>query len=138
VGDECPLGVLSIITGGGEWVEMTISADPLYQHLLLIAEKKFWRCVQSGETPQLFGVEPPRPRLEAVRVIDMSTYNSWAELAVQPEILASSGRPGALAKEFRHRDKEHRSSYHRSPAWFVAAARPMPNTCVLLSHARWA
>jgi predicted phage-related endonuclease len=73
--------VLSIITGGGKWVEMTIPADPLYQHLLLTAEKKFWHCVQSCETPHLFGVEPPRPRLEAVRVVDMSTSNSWAELA---------------------------------------------------------
>ena len=41
--------VLSIITGGGKWVEMTIPADPLYQHLLLTAERKFWRCVMSGE-----------------------------------------------------------------------------------------
>ena len=41
--------VLSIITGGGKWVEMTINADPLYQHLLLTAEKKFWRAVASGE-----------------------------------------------------------------------------------------
>jgi predicted phage-related endonuclease len=72
---------LSIITGGGKWVEMTIHADPLYQHLLLTAEKKFWRCVQNGETPRLFGVEPPRPRLEAVRVVDMSASNSWAEFA---------------------------------------------------------
>ena len=64
--------VLSIITGGGKWVEMTIPADPLYQHLLLTAEKKFWRCVETGETPHLFGVEPPRPRVEAVRVVDMS------------------------------------------------------------------
>jgi hypothetical protein len=72
--------VLSIITGGGKWVEMTIHADPLYQHLLLTAEKKFWRCVQNGEPPRLFGVEPPRPRLEAIRVVDMSTSNSWAEL----------------------------------------------------------
>ena len=43
--------VLSIITGGGKWVEMTIPADPLYQHLLLTAEKKFWRCVETGESP---------------------------------------------------------------------------------------
>src|SRR6267154_6430502 len=64
--------VLSIITGGGKWVEITIHADPLYQHLLLTAEKKFWRCVQNGEIPRLFGAEPPRPRLEAVRVVDMS------------------------------------------------------------------
>lgn len=73
--------VLSIITGGGKWVEMTIPADPLYQHLLLTAEKKFWRCVESGEPPHLFGVETPRPRIEAVRIVDMTSSNSWAELA---------------------------------------------------------
>jgi predicted phage-related endonuclease len=73
--------VLSIITGGGKWLEMTIHADPLYQHLLLVAEKKFWRCVMTAEPPCLFNIEPPRPRLEAVRVIDMSTSNSWAEFA---------------------------------------------------------
>jgi hypothetical protein len=73
--------VLSIITGGGKWVGMTIPADPLYQHLLLTAEKKFWRCVESGEPPHLFGVEPPRPWVEAVRIIDMSSSNSWAEFA---------------------------------------------------------
>ncbi len=73
--------VLSIITGGGQWIEMTIPADPLYQHLLITAEKKFWRCVESGETPKLFGVEPPRPRLEAVRIVDMTSSNSWAEFA---------------------------------------------------------
>ncbi len=73
--------VLSIITGGGKWVEISLHADPLYQHLLLTAEKKFWRCVMSGEEPRLFGVEPPRPRLEAVRIVDMSASNSWAEFA---------------------------------------------------------
>ena len=56
--------VLSVITRGGKWVKMTISADPLYQHLLLTAERKFWRCVQSGEPPRLFGIEPPRFRLD--------------------------------------------------------------------------
>ena len=75
------LAALSVITGGGKWVEIKISADPLYQHLLLTAEKKFWRCVESGEPPHLFGVEPPRPRIEAVRVVDMSTSNAWAEFA---------------------------------------------------------
>jgi predicted phage-related endonuclease len=72
---------LSIITGGGKWVEMAIPADSLYQHLLFTAEKKFWRCVESGEPPRLFGVDPPRPRIEAVRVVDMSTSNAWAEFA---------------------------------------------------------
>ena len=73
--------VLSIITGGGKWVNIGVNTDPLYQHLLLTAEKKFWRCVISGEEPRLFGVEPPRPRLEAVRIVDMTASNSWAELA---------------------------------------------------------
>jgi len=73
--------VLSVITGGGKWVEITIHADPLYQHLIVTAERKFWRCVESGETPQLFGVEPPKPRIEAIRVVDMSASNSWAQFA---------------------------------------------------------
>jgi predicted phage-related endonuclease len=72
---------LSIITGGGKWVEIGVHADPLYQHLLLTAEKKFWRCVQCGEEPRLFGVEPPRPRLEAVRRVDMAASNAWAEFS---------------------------------------------------------
>ena len=73
--------VLSIITGGGKWVEIKISADPLYQHLLLTAEKKFWRCVESGEPPRLFGAESPRARIEAVRTVDMSSSNAWAEFS---------------------------------------------------------
>ena len=75
------LSELSIITGGGKWVEIEIPADPLYQHLLLTAEKKFWRCVENGEAPRLFGLEPPRPRIAAVRIVDMSASNSWAEFA---------------------------------------------------------
>jgi predicted phage-related endonuclease len=72
---------LSIITGGGKWLEIKISADSLYQHLLLTAEKKFWRCVESGEPPRLVGAEPPRARLEAVRIVDMSSSNAWAEFS---------------------------------------------------------
>jgi predicted phage-related endonuclease len=73
--------VLSIITGGGKWVEITVPMDPLYLTLLVAAEKKFWRCVQSGEVPHLINAEPPRPRIEAVRVVDMSASNSWTEFA---------------------------------------------------------
>jgi len=73
--------VLSIITGGGKWVEITIPIDPLYLSVLVSAEKKFWRCVQSGETPHLINAEPPRPRIEAIRIVDMSSSNSWAEFA---------------------------------------------------------
>ena len=44
-------------------------------------KKSFWRCVQSGETPHLINAEPPRPRIEAIRIVDMSASNSWAEFA---------------------------------------------------------
>jgi hypothetical protein len=73
--------VLSVITGGGKWVEITVHADPLYQHLIVTAERKFWRCVESGETPTLFGVDPLEPRIEAVRSVDMTSSNAWAEFA---------------------------------------------------------
>src|ERR1700751_3385660 len=73
--------VLSIITGGGKWVEIAIPLDPLYLTVLVSAEKKFWRCVQSGEKPHLINAEPPRPRIEAIRIVDMSASNSWAKFA---------------------------------------------------------
>src|SRR5262249_39899765 len=73
--------VLSIITGGGKWVEITIPMDPLYLSVLVSAEKKLWRCVQSGEPSHLMNAEPPRPRIEAIRIVDMSASNSWAEFA---------------------------------------------------------
>ena len=73
--------VLSIITGGGKWVEIAIPMDPLYLTVLVSAEKKFWRCVQSGEVPHLIMAEPPRPRIEAIRIVEMSSSNSWAVFA---------------------------------------------------------
>jgi predicted phage-related endonuclease len=73
--------VLSVITGGGKWVEIKTRADPLYQHLIITAERKFWRCVESGEPPRPFGVDPPKPRIEAIRIVDMSSSNAWAEFA---------------------------------------------------------
>jgi putative phage-type endonuclease len=73
--------VLSIITGGGKWVEIAIPMDPLYLTVLVQAEKKFWRCVQLGEVPHLINAEPPRPRIEAIRIVDMSSSNSWAEFS---------------------------------------------------------
>lgn len=73
--------VLSIINGGGKWVELSIEADPVYQTVLIAVEKAFWRAVQNGEPPSLFDCEPPKPRIEAVRVVDMNASNSWGEFA---------------------------------------------------------
>jgi predicted phage-related endonuclease len=86
--------VLSVITGGGKWVQIKTHADPLYQHLILTAERKFWRCVENGEPPRLFGVDPPTPHIEAVRIVDMTASNAWAEFAAifwpRPSLLISS------------------------------------------------
>src|SRR3982074_699545 len=73
--------VLSIINGGGKWVELSVEADPIYQTILIAAEKAFWRAVKTGETPVLFDCEPPKPRIEGGRVGDMNASNSWAEFA---------------------------------------------------------
>ncbi len=72
---------LSIITGSGQWVLIEAGADPLYQTLLLQVERLFWRCVQQGEAPRPFGAEPPLPKVQAVRIVDMSSSNAWAEQA---------------------------------------------------------
>jgi predicted phage-related endonuclease len=72
---------LSIITGGGQWVLIEAEADPLYQTVLLQVERIFWRCVCQGEMPTPFGADPPKPKMQAVRVVDMSTSNAWAEQA---------------------------------------------------------
>ena len=77
----CMTSVLSIITGGGKWVELTIPADPIYQTVLMEAEQAFWHAVQNGSQPKLWNAEPPRARIEAVRVVDMSASNSWSEFA---------------------------------------------------------
>jgi hypothetical protein len=38
-------------------------------------------ALRSGETPHLFDVETPRQPIEAVRVVEMSPSNAWAEFA---------------------------------------------------------
>jgi hypothetical protein len=37
--------------------------------------------VESGEPPALYGVDPPKPQIDAVRIVDMSSSNAWAEFA---------------------------------------------------------
>jgi hypothetical protein len=58
-----------------------LNCRPKPQTILIAAEKAFWRAVKTGETPVLFDCEPPKPRIEAVPVVDMNASNSWAEFA---------------------------------------------------------
>jgi hypothetical protein len=87
--------------------------------LLVTAEKKFWRSVVSGERPRLFGVEAPRPALEAVRIVDMGPSNSsgrplppptagpahqaheGAKAELKKLVPEDAGRPSAMASEPR-------------------------------------
>ena len=44
------IAVLSVITGGGKWVEIEVPADPLYQHLIVTAERSsgaVWRAASA-------------------------------------------------------------------------------------------
>jgi hypothetical protein len=51
--------------------------------------------VETGEPPSLFGLEPPKPRIEAVRIVDMSSSNAWAEFSA----IFARTRPAYLAHE---------------------------------------
>jgi hypothetical protein len=63
------------------WVKQEANRETNCAAQGINAERKFWRCVETGEQPQLFGVEPPKSRLEPVRIVDMSSSNAWAEFA---------------------------------------------------------
>ena len=134
--------MLSVITGGGKWVEIKTHADPLYQHLIVTAERKFWRCVESGEPPTLFGVEPPQPRIEAVRIVDMSSSNAWAEFA---NVVVTGARTHSNVHLGRARERYSSRARERAanPAICLAAVKgahrsggrgearePHPNRCI--------
>jgi hypothetical protein len=57
-----------------------IPLNPLFLTVVVAAEKKFWlRAIRGGSA--LINAEPPRPRIEALHIVDMSSSNSWAEFA---------------------------------------------------------
>ena len=96
--------VLSIITGDGKWIEATVAADAVYQTALIAAEKAFWRSVQIGRRPHLFGIAPRRSKIEVVRVID--AIGSGSRLSVEaPQAIDKSKL--AMPEPRRWRDKDH-------------------------------
>src|SRR5262249_6117404 len=46
-----------------------------YRRAEILALCREWRA------PRLFGVDPPKPGIEAVRIVDMASSNTWAEFA---------------------------------------------------------
>jgi len=106
---------LSVITGGGKWVEITTHADPLYQHLIVTAERKFWRCGESGEPPwaEFAGL------FRSTRQAFLEREHSKAELkALMPEdakeaighgIRAKRSKSGAVSFDLVEMEVSHAS-----------------------------
>lgn len=123
--------VLSSITGSGRWMGIMVHADPLYQHLLLTAERKFWRCVQNGEPPRLFSIEVPRPSIERIRPIDMKSADAVARDSTtegdQPLTEPVSPNAGEkvvyIRKPVRERDQHHLRFVSSQPC-LICTRRP--------------
>lgn len=65
---------LSVFFGTLKWRVFEVDAEPIYQDMLIEAERKFWDCVQSGEPPVAVQIDAP---VAAVRKIDMTGNNAW-------------------------------------------------------------
>src|SRR5258705_1265342 len=73
--------VLSIINGGGKWIELSIEADPIYQTILIAAEKAFWRAGKTRGNPALVECGTSKTRIRTGRIIDMHAFQFLAEFA---------------------------------------------------------
>ena len=72
--------VLSIIFGNHKYEVVEIAADWLYQEELLVAERRFWNCVLTGDSP--VPVEPPPvPKAVGTREVSLEGNNAWAAAA---------------------------------------------------------
>ena len=81
--------VLSVITGGGKWVEIVANADPLYQHLIVTAEPKFW-CRAESSLPRSCGSKRVRCRRHKPRRKGQDkTYRAYEVRASTLKILKS-------------------------------------------------
>jgi hypothetical protein len=80
---QAKVAALSVVTGDGRWFEASIDADPLYQHLLLTAEKRFLRCLESGDPPTQFLLEAAASEAGPLTIVDMSSSREWAQAARQ-------------------------------------------------------
>jgi len=72
--------VLSVFFGNGKWEKFDVSLDALYSDILIGAEAKFWDCVEKKVPPINIQVRAP---IDAVRRVDMTGNNAWANFAEQ-------------------------------------------------------
>jgi predicted phage-related endonuclease len=72
--------VLSVFFGNHKYEKFEVSLDDLYADILVGAEAKFWDCVKNGTPPVTVHVRAP---IDAVRKVDFTGNNTWANLAAQ-------------------------------------------------------
>jgi predicted phage-related endonuclease len=72
--------VLSVFYGNHKWESYNIQKDVIYAMIVENAVDKFWASVQSGEPPVTISAAKP---VDAVRRVDMTGNNRWADLAKQ-------------------------------------------------------
>ena len=72
--------VLSVFFGNHKWEKFDVNLDAIYSDILIETERKFWECVKNGTPPVTISVRPP---VDAVRRVDMTGNNAWANFANQ-------------------------------------------------------
>ena len=76
--------VLSVITGGGKWVEITTHADPLYQHLIVTVERKRPKRSSSIQKNHWPARSARTDRLQQNDPFDMRRYRADLRLCERP------------------------------------------------------
>lgn len=70
---------LSVFFGNDRYEYFEVERDDEYIAALVEIERHFWNCVETGEEPVAF--EAPKPKVDAVKKVDMTNSNAWAEQA---------------------------------------------------------
>lgn len=92
---------LSVFKGNADWLHFEVSLDPAYAAAVRKAEWSFWLAVQSDEPPVPYDAPPP-PAADAMREIDMTGSNAWAQFAADwLETRAQAKRFETAAKEIK-------------------------------------
>lgn len=74
---------LSVFSGNSKWEYDVIERDPIYEQEVLVAVKRFWECVETGEPPvDLPEAHAPIP-VALMRKVDLSTSNVWCAAEAQ-------------------------------------------------------
>jgi predicted phage-related endonuclease len=71
---------LSIFKGNADWLHFEVGYDPAYGAAVRKAEWSFWMAVQADEPPTPYDAPPP-PAADAMREVDMTGSNAWAQFA---------------------------------------------------------